>query len=206
MSKHTALIIVDVQYDFLPGNALGVPKGNEVVPVINELIDQFEIVVATQDWHPSDHVSFAVNHPGRAVGDRIIVDGLEEMLWPVHCVQNTFGAAFAKGLRVERIEQVIKKGQNPRVDSYSGFFDNQHRQQTGLEGFLRAKEVSHVVVCGLATDYCVMYTVLDALSLGFKVGVFVPGCRGVKDGVKALQRCQEQGAMLLTQFSAALQS
>jgi nicotinamidase/pyrazinamidase len=174
-----ALIIVDVQYDFCPGGALPVPDGNEVVPVINRLQAQFELVVATQDWHPPGHGSFASAHPGRRPGEVIDLNGLPQILWPDHCVQDTRGAALLDSLDTRRIATVIRKGMDPAIDSYSGFFDNGRRQATGLAEFLRARNVQDVWVTGLATDYCVMFTALDAAALGFKTRVVRDACRGV---------------------------
>jgi nicotinamidase/pyrazinamidase len=176
-----ALILVDIQNDFLPIGALPVPDGDAVVPIANRATGSgcFDLVVATQDWHPPDHGSFAANHPGRKPGDVIVLDGLEQILWPVHCVQNTPGAAFAPGLALDRVIRVFQKGTNPRIDSYSGFFDNGHRNQTGLGDFLRVRNVTRIFVLGLATDYCVKFTALDARQLGLGVTLIVDGCRPV---------------------------
>src|SRR5262245_9798550 len=132
-----ALILVDVQNDFLPSGALPVPEGDAVIPAANKIQDRFELVVATQDWHPANHLSFAVNHPGKKVHDEIMLNGLRQTLWPVHCVQNSFGAQLAPGLNRERIAKTFQKGVDPEIDSYSGFFDNGHRRATGLEGWLK---------------------------------------------------------------------
>ena len=174
-----ALILVDIQNDFLPGGALAIPNGDSVIPVANRLARQFELVVATEDWHPPDHISFAVNHPGRAVFDTIEVAGRPQTLWPVHCVQNTGGACFGPGLDTTRIARVFPKGTDPAIDAYSGFFDNARQHATGLTAWLRTKGVTRVVVCGLATDYCVRATALDAVAEGFTVRLVEEGCRGV---------------------------
>jgi nicotinamidase/pyrazinamidase len=174
-----ALLLVDVQNDFLPGGALPVPHGDEVVPVANRLMPHFEVVVATQDWHPADHGSFASRHPGRKVGDGVDLAGLPQVLWPDHCVQGTPGADFAPGLAVAGLRKVFRKGTDPTIDSYSGFFDNGHRKATGLGDFLKACGVTEVYVMGLATDYCVKATVLDAVGLGLKTWLVEEGCRGV---------------------------
>ena len=174
-----ALILVDIQNDFLPGGALAVPEGEAVIPVANGLIPQFDLVVATKCWHPLNHVSFAVNHPGRQAFETITIDGLQQTLWPVHCVRNTGGAAFAPALETARFARVFPKGTDPTVDGYSGFFDNARRRSTGLAEFLRERGVTSVVVCGLATDYCVRATALDASAEGFDVRVIEEGCRGV---------------------------
>lgn len=175
-----ALILVDLQRDFLPGGALGVTAGDEVVPVANRLQPYFSLVVATQDWHPPDHESFAANHPGREPGEVIDLHGLEQVLWPVHCVEGSAGADFAPGLERSRIARVFHKGTDPCVDSYSTFFDNAHRRDTGLEAFLREQGVSCIYLLGLATDYCVRYSALDARQLGFETFVVEDGCRGVE--------------------------
>ncbi len=174
-----ALILVDLQNDFLPGGALAVPDGDAVIPVANRLQSAFPLVVATQDWHPANHGSFAASHPGRNVFERIELNGLPQTLWPVHCVQNTPGAAFAPGLRQDRIARVFQKGIDPGIDSYSGFFDNGHRKSTGMGEWLKQRGVGEVVVCGLATDYCVKFTALDAVRAGFKTGLVVDASRGV---------------------------
>lgn len=196
-----ALIIVDVQNDFLPGGALAVPEGDAVIPVANELIKQFKIVVATQDWHPKDHKSFAINHPGKKPGDKIILGGIEQILWPEHCVQNTHGAELSHKLDASRITKIIQKGTDPNIDSYSAFFDNARKKATGLESFLKSMNVSMIYVIGLATDYCVKYTVLDGLSLGFKTFLFLRGCRGVnlnpRDVEKAIETMKNAGAEIV---------
>ena len=175
-----ALILVDIQNDFLPGGSLAVPHGDEVIPVANRLAGSFDLVVATQDWHPPDHASFAANHPGRSPGEVIELDGLEQILWPVHCVQGTRGAELAPGLEMQHVGEVFRKGVDPRIDSYSGFFDNGHRRSTGLGDYLRERGVDEVHILGLATDYCVKFTALDARRLGFQTHLIEEGCRGVE--------------------------
>lgn len=179
MNNQHALILVDLQNDFLPGGALGVPGGDEVIPIANRLMDDFEIIVATQDWHPPDHGSFAANHPGRQVFENIDLHGLPQTLWPVHCVQGTPGAEFAPELDAGRITRVFRKGTRPEVDSYSGLFDNGRRHSTGLAEWLRGQGITRVTVCGIATDYCVKFTALDAVAEGFDVTLHLPACRGV---------------------------
>jgi len=175
-----ALILVDIQNDFLPGGALAVPRGDEVIRVANRVSLKFELVVATQDWHPADHGSFAASHPGKKVGDVIDLHGLRQILWPVHCVQGTRGAEFAPGLETSGVARVFQKGTDPTIDSYSGFYDNGHRRSTGLGEYLRREGVSEVHVMGLATDYCVNFTALDAVQrLGFDTTLIQDGCRGV---------------------------
>lgn len=178
MNDH-ALILVDLQNDFLPGGALPVPEGDQVIPVANDLMVDFEIIVATQDWHPADHASFAANHPGKSLYDTIELEGLPQTLWPVHCVQDMPGADFAPALHVDRITRVFRKGTDPSIDSYSGFYDNGHRKSTGLGEWLRGQGVRHITLCGLATDYCVKFTALDALAEGFEVSLHLPATRGV---------------------------
>lgn len=174
-----ALLLIDLQNDFVPGGALAVAEGDRVVPVANRLIERFELSVVTQDWHPPNHASFAANHPGRKPGDVIAWHGLSQVLWPVHCVQGTHGAEFHPALNRSGIYATIQKGTDPAIDSYSAFFDNARRKATGLEKLLRERGVERVFVMGLATDYCVKFTVLDALSLGFQATLVLDGCRGV---------------------------
>jgi len=174
-----ALILVDIQNDFLPGGALPVPEGDAVIPVANRLQAAFPLVVATQDWHPANHGSFAANHPGKKVFEQIELNGLPQTLWPVHCVQGTSGAELAPGLQRARIAKIFPKGTDAGIDSYSGLFDNGHRKSTGLGEWLKAKGVTEVYVCGLATDYCVKFTALDATQLGFKTHFVEDASRGV---------------------------
>ncbi len=175
-----ALILVDIQNDFLPTGALPVPKGDEVIAVANQAMGGYGIVVTTQDWHPANHGSFAASHPGRKPYELIDLNGLPQVLWPVHCVQGTPGAQLAPGLNVAGITKVFRKGTDPGIDSYSGFFDNGRRKATGLGEWLRAQSVDAVDIMGLATDYCVKSTALDAVSLGFRTSLLLPGCRGVE--------------------------
>ena len=196
-----ALIIVDLQNDFLPGGALAVPQGDEVIPLANELQQRFELVLATKDWHPPDHGSFAANHPGKKPGDRIILDGIDQILWPVHCVQNTHGAEFAAAFDTSRVAHVFHKGVNPRIDSYSTFFDNAHRRHTGLAHYLEKRGIKDVYLMGLALDYCVKYSTLDARELGLNAFVIIDGCRGIElaagDINRALDEIKHAGAVLL---------
>jgi nicotinamidase/pyrazinamidase len=198
----SALIIVDLQNDFLPGGALPVPHGDEVIPLANELQDRFDIVVATQDWHPADHGGFAANHRGKKPGDRIKLDGIEQILWPVHCVQNTRGAEFASSFDRSRVVRVFQKGIDPRIDSYSTFFDNAHRRATGLGDFLKEQAVTEIYLLGLALDYCVKFSALDARNLGLKTHVIVDACRGIAlepgDLEKAIEEMKGAGAMILS--------
>jgi len=175
-----ALLLIDIQNDFLPGGALAVPHGDDVVPVANRQMPAYELVVATQDWHPADHLSFASQHRGRRVGELVELGGLPQILWPDHCVQGTSGAEFAPQLNRAAIAHVVQKGTDRAIDSYSGFFDNARRKATGLESLLRQRSVNEIDVLGLATDYCVRATVLDAVSLGFHSTLLTAGCRGVE--------------------------
>lgn len=195
-----ALLLIDIQNDFMPGGALAVPGGDEVIPVVNALMPQFELIIATQDWHPAEHGSFAANHPGKKVFAQAELDGLPQTLWPLHCVQNTGGALFAPGLDTRRVARVFTKGMNPQIDSYSGLFDNGHRASTGLAEWLRTMGVTHLTVAGVATDYCVKFTVLDALAEGFTVEVVTAACRGVnlqaEDDKKAIEEMRACGAVI----------
>lgn len=174
-----ALILVDLQNDFVPGGALAVREGDRVVAVANRLVGRFDLVVATQDWHPADHGSFAANHPGGAVGEVIDLNGLPQVLWPVHCVQGTAGAEFAAGLDISKVTKVFRKGTDRAIDSYSGFYDNGHRRSTGMGEWLSQRGARDVYVMGLATDYCVKFTALDGRKLGLDVTLVEDGCRGV---------------------------
>ncbi len=195
------LLLVDIQNDFLPGGALAVPDGDAVLPVVTRLVNRFELVVATQDWHPPNHCSFVENHPGHHVGDIVEVNGIEQMLWPRHCVQGTVGAAFASALDALRMEHVVKKGTDPTVDSYSGFFDNHRRHATHLANYLYDHDVQEVYVAGLATDYCVKFTVADALDLGFNTYLVEDACRGVQqhpgDVAAAIDEMRSAGAQCI---------
>lgn len=202
MRPMKALILVDLQNDFLTGGALPVPVGDAVIPVANILIDYFDLVVATQDWHPADHGSFAVNHPGKKPGDIITLNGLDQILWPVHCVRYTSGAAFAGNLDTNRIDRVFQKGTDPDIDSYSGFFDNGHKKDTGMGNYLKETGVTEVYILGLATDYCVRFTALDARRLDFTTFLVENGCRGVDlnpgDIHAAIEDMKKAGVTVLT--------
>lgn len=195
-----ALICVDIQNDFCPGGSLEVREGDQVIPVANKLMEHFDLVVATQDWHPANHKSFAAMHPWRYPGDVIELNGLQQILWPIHCVQGSFGAEFAPGLNTDAFEKVFVKGTDTEIDSYSGFFDNGHRKATGLGDYLKEKSVEEVYILGLALNVCVKFTVLDALGLGFKTYLVEDGCRGVNlnegDSDKALSEMREKGAII----------
>lgn len=196
-----ALILVDIQNDFMSFGALPVADGEAVVEVANALAERFGLVIATQDWHPADHGSFAKTHPGLRAGDIVDLGGVEQVLWPEHCVQGTPGASFHSALNVAAIDHVVRKGEDLAVDSYSGFFDNDRRRDTGLGEYLMSRGVDEVVICGLATDYCVKYTVLDAVGMGFGVTVIEDGCRAVDlepgDGERALEEMHAAGARVV---------
>ena len=196
-----ALILVDLQYDFMPGGALAVPGGNDVVEVANQWIPKFELVVATQDWHPPGHLSFASQHPNREIGELIDLKGTEQILWPEHCIQGSPGAALHADLDHEQVDAVIPKGTDISIDSYSGFFDNGHRQATGLGDYLNERHVNEVTIMGLATDYCVKFTALDAVRHGLKTNIVLSGCRGVDlnegDIKRALQEMRAAGVALI---------
>jgi nicotinamidase/pyrazinamidase len=177
------LILVDIQNDFLPGGALAVPNGADVIPVANALAPKFDCVVATQDWHPVSHESFAANQPAGSA---------REDSWPVHCVQGSAGAELAAELDQRFIRHVVRKGTDARVDSYSGFFDNDHKTSTGLADYLREIGTSEVFVLGLATDYCVQATAVDAARIGFSTWVVVDGCRGIAQGDLEIQRTWDE--------------
>ena len=196
-----ALLLVDIQNDFMPFGALPVPDGDAVVAVANALMARFPLVVATQDWHPSDHGSFASAHPGHAPGDVIDLGGVAQVLWPDHCVQGSPGASLHSALDVGGIDHVVRKGTDPAIDSYSAFYDNGHLKDTGLAAFLNERGVDELVVVGLATDYCVKFTVLDAAGLGFGVTVVEDGCRAVNlapgDGEAAFAEMRAAGARVI---------
>lgn len=196
-----ALILVDLQNDFVPGGALAVVEGNLVVPIANQLQPQFDLVVATQDWHPAHHGSFAANHPGKNPGELIELNGLQQILWPTHCVEKTRGAEFVAELNQTRINKVFQKGTDPGIDSYSGFFDNGKKKATGLGIYLKEQGVTEVYVLGLATDYCVKFTALDAVELGFKTYLIEDACRGVDltkgDVARAIQEMQNAGIKII---------
>lgn len=194
-----ALIIVDVQNDFLPGGALAVKNGDAVIPVINELQDDFALVVATQDWHPADHKSFASSHPEKKVFEEIMLDGLPQVLWPDHCVQGTAGAQFSSLLNTKKIEAIFRKGMDKNIDSYSGFFDNGKKKATGMGAYLKGRGVTAIYVTGLAADYCVNFTALDGLELGFKSIIISNATKAIdeKNYKKNMEKFIAKGGSLL---------
>ena len=198
----TALLIVDVQNDFIPGGALEVKEGDQIIPLINLIQGKFKHVIATQDFHPTDHGSFASQYEGKSPGEFVKLGGLDQILWPDHCVQGTFGAEFHRDLDQSSWEAIFQKGKNPEVDSYSGFFDNARRGDTGLNEYLKSKGIETVFVCGLALDYCVKFTAMDAKSLGFETYLIEDATRAVnifpEDGQKALEEMKNSGIKICT--------
>ncbi|NHE59211.1 bifunctional nicotinamidase/pyrazinamidase [Cyclobacterium plantarum] len=181
MNRMDALLIIDVQNDFIPGGSLPVPGGEEIIPVINSLMDRFDLVLATQDWHPQDHMSFASNHKGKKPFEQIVHQGLDQILWPDHCVQGSSGAAFHSKLKTNAVEAIIRKGMDSDIDSYSGFYDNGHKKSTGLTGYLKEKGSPVLYCCGLAADVCVYFTIKDALKEGFKVKLIADATRALDE-------------------------
>lgn len=175
-----ALILVDLQVDFMPTGMLPVAEADQIIPMANALMAHYRTIVATQDWHPANHGSFAANHPWRKPGQVIELDGLPQVLWPIHCVQDTWGSEFVADLATDRITKVFRKGTDPTIDSYSGFYDNGHRKSTGMSEWLREQGIREVHVLGVATDYCVKFTVLDALRDGFSTKLIRAATRGVE--------------------------
>ncbi|MCA1489315.1 bifunctional nicotinamidase/pyrazinamidase [Sinorhizobium alkalisoli] len=174
-----ALIVIDMQNDFCPGGALAVEGGDEIVPVVNRLIERARHVILTQDWHPPGHSSFASSHPGKAPFETISMPYGEQTLWPEHCVQGSAGADFHPGLRWTSAELVVRKGFRAEIDSYSAFFENDHKTPTGLAGYLRERGITKLQLCGLATDFCVAFSALDAVAQGFSTSVVLDACRGI---------------------------
>jgi len=188
MATRDVLIVTDVQNDFCPGGALAVGEGDRIVPVINGIIDRFHRIVATQDWHPKHHMSFASNHPGKKPYDQVELGGIVQTLWPDHCVAGTAGAGFHPGLNPDRFDIIVRKGTNPAVDSYSAFLENDKKTRTGLDGYLKSIGADRVFFCGLATDYCVFYSAMDAASFGFDTLVIIDACRGIDVPAGSIER------------------
>ena len=203
-----ALILVDLQNDFMPGGALPVPEGDRVVLLANHLAGRFDLVLAAQVWHPLDHASFAINHAGGKPGDVIDLNGLPQVLWPVHCVQGTPGAAFHRDFDTHRVARVFRQGTDPAIDSHSAFFDRNRLRATGLGDYLKARGVTEVYLAGLVTDYCIKYSVMDALGLGLRPCVIQDACRGVNlipgDDARAFEEMRSAGARLLTSHQLGL--
>jgi len=174
-----ALIVVDIQNDFLPCGALAVDGGDQIIPIVNQLMKKFDIVVATQDWHPGGHGSFASTYKGKKPGEQIELNGLDQVLWPDHCIQGSAGAEFSKQISASEFHEVIQKGTDLLIDSYSGFFDNGRKKETRLNEYLKSKKVETVFVVGLATDYCVKFTAIDAVDLGYRTFVIPDATKAV---------------------------
>lgn len=198
-----ALLLIDIQNDFLPGGALAVPEGDAIIPIVNKLQEQFDLVVATQDWHPQNHKSFASNHVGKTNFEMIKLQGLDQVLWPNHCLQGSEGAAFSEAVDMSRVETIFRKGMNPEIDSYSGFYDNGHLKSTGLTDYLRGKEITQVFVAGLAADYCVYFTAKDALQEGFEAYIIEDATRAIsQEGFeKAKADVESKGGKLVQSHS-----
>jgi nicotinamidase/pyrazinamidase len=196
-----AIIMVDLQNDFCKNGNLEVPDGDAVIPLANQLQDYFDVVIVTQDWHPENHMSFAVNHANARVGDVISVHGIQQILWPMHCVQETHGSQLHPDLHLKKIHHVVHKGTQKTIDSYSAFFDNEHLRSTELADYLHKKNIHEVYIMGLATDYCVKYSCLDAAQLGFDTHVILDACRGVElnpgDINSAIQAMRDVGVKVV---------
>jgi nicotinamidase/pyrazinamidase len=187
---------------------LAVTDGDQVIPIVNRLMDWFALVLATQDWHPAHHGSFAANHPGRQPGEVIDLNGIRQILWPVHCVEGSPGAAFSTEIRAERFYKIFKKGIDPGIDSYSGFFDNGRRRSTGLAEYLKERNVDEIFICGLATDYCVKFSALDSISSGLRTSVIEDACRGVDlkpgDSAAAIAEMRKSGVSIVESSTLGL--
>lgn len=198
----TALLLVDIQNDFCPGGALAVPEGDSIIPLLNRLIPRFQHVIASQDWHPVGHASFASSHPDKKPGDFIDLEGKPQILWPDHCIQESPGAEFHPDINIDGRVKIIRKGESSEVDSYSAFFDNHRLRQTELDTYLKGLGISRLYIGGLATDYCVQFTALDALDLGYETYILGDACRGVNiqpgDTDKALKRIESAGGKIIT--------
>jgi nicotinamidase/pyrazinamidase len=198
-SEREVLIVVDIQRDFCPGGALAVPEGDAIIPAVNALARRFKHVVLTQDWHPSGHASFASSHPGKAPFDTIELDYGAQTLWPDHCVQASDGATFHPALDIPSVELIVRKGYHLGIDSYSAFRENDRKTPTGLAGYLRERGFDRVTICGLATDYCVFYSAIDARAAGFDTTVVLEASRGIDLGgsmAPALSAMREAGVVL----------
>lgn len=178
-NNKSALLVVDMQNGFIEESELPVPGARDIIPIINRILPLFPVVVASQDWHPAEHGSFHVHHPGARPYDKGCLGGKPQVLWPVHCIRGTRGADFVAGINVEYFQAIIRKGMDPDVDSYSVFYDNHHRNPSGLKGYLKERHVKKIFLAGLALDYCVKYSALDALELTNEIYVIEDACRGV---------------------------
>ncbi len=200
--RNNALIITDIQLDFCPGGALAVNEGDRIIPVVNAIAPKFDKIIATQDWHPDTHLSFAANHPGKKIYEMVDLGGVPQVLWPAHCVQGSQGADFHPDLDLRPVDLVIRKGQNPGIDSYSAFMENDKKTRTGLDGYLKGLGITQLFFTGLATDYCVFYSAMDAAGLGFEVFVVLDACRGVdvpEDNVQRAKSVMKRNGITLIQ-------
>ena len=194
-----ALLVIDVQNDFLPGGPLEVKDGNNIISKINEIMSDYDVVVATKDWHPQNHISFASNHSNKSVGDIINLNGLNQILWPDHCIKDSYGSKFPEELNINKIDKIIYKGTNRDVDSYSGFNDNAKDTCTELSRFLKNKRINKIDCVGLATEYCVKYTALDAIKEGFSSRVIMRCTKGINqnDIENAINEMRLKGIVII---------
>jgi nicotinamidase/pyrazinamidase len=194
------LVIIDVQNDFTPGGSLEVPGGDKIITIINAIQHKFDLVIATQDWHPQNHVSFASNHDGKKPFDKIEWHGMEQILWPDHCVQNSNGAEFHPELNLEKVEAIFRKGMDRKIDSYSGFYDNGHEKDTGLAGYLHGRKANNLWFCGLAADFCVQFSINDALDEGFSATLIEDATRPIDAGEfkRIKQELTKKGCKIIT--------
>jgi nicotinamidase/pyrazinamidase len=201
------LIIIDAQNDFMPGGPLEVAEGDKIIPVINQIQESFDLVIATQDWHPENHISFASNHKDKEPFDKIEWQGMEQVLWPDHCVQNTKGADFHPDLNTKKIEAVFRKGMDREIDSYSGFYGNGHKKNTGLTGYLRARQADELYFCGMAADVCVQFSIRDALEEGFSATLIEDATRpiDIKEFEKIKTELTKKGCKIVHSNSFAMQ-
>jgi len=201
MNEKKALLMTDLQNDFCQGGSLEVPDANTIIPIANQLQGYFDVIIASQDWHPKGHVSFASSHPGKKVNDIIMLNDLEQILWPDHCVQGTKGADFHTDLDTTRIDKIVHKGTDKDIDSYSVFFDNARLRETDLNRYLQANKITTLYIFGLATDYCVKYSCCDAIELGFQTFLIEDACRGIEltmgDIVKAVDKMRLLGVKII---------
>lgn len=197
---NNCLIITDIQNDFCPGGALAVAEGDKIIPIVNTLARKFDKVVATQDWHPPGHASFASTH-NKEPYDIITIDEIQQVLWPVHCVTGSFGADFHKDLDLREVDLIIRKGNDLKIDSYSTFLENDKKTVTGLHYYLKGFSIQNLYLCGLATDYCIYYSAVDAKEMGFNVGVILDACRGIDvpagNIAAAVERMKERGIRIM---------
>ena len=201
-----ALLVVDLQYDFLPGGSLAVERGDEIIPIINEIQTHYDLIIATQDWHPKMHKSFASQHPNKHIFDVVTLNGQPQVLWPDHCVQGTMGASFSDAWESEQVAAIFRKGMLEEVDSYSGFYDNNRENSTGLLGYLRDKNVEELHICGLAADFCVYYSAKDAVLSGIKTSFlsFATRAISVEGFAKAEEDMLSLGISIVTTKEALL--